>query len=50
MVNGICSGEMGLRFPPNVEPLPQQARATVADANRLTLRLAEACPSWWLLH
>jgi hypothetical protein len=41
---------MGLRFPPKVEPLPRQARSTVADANRLTIRLADASPSWWLLH
>ena len=34
MVNAIWA-EMGLRFPPKVEPLPRQARATVADANRL---------------
>jgi hypothetical protein len=49
MVNAIWA-EMGLRFPPKVEPLPRQARSTVADANRLTIRLADACPSWWLLH
>jgi hypothetical protein len=49
MVNAIWA-EMGLRFPPKVEPLPRQARATVADANRLTIRLADAYPSWWLLH
>jgi hypothetical protein len=42
--------EMGLRFPPKVEHLPRQARATVADANRLSIRLANAGPSWWLLH
>jgi hypothetical protein len=49
MVNAIWA-EMGLRFPPNVEPLPRQARSTVADANRLSIRLADASPSWWLLH
>jgi hypothetical protein len=49
MVNAIWA-EMGLRFPPKVEPLPRQARATAADANRLTIRLADAYPSWWLLH
>ena len=49
MVDAIWS-EMGLRFPPKVEPLPRQARATMADANRLTIRLADTCPSWWLLH
>jgi hypothetical protein len=42
--------EMGLRFPPKVTPLPRQARSTVADANRLTIRLADTSPSWWLLH
>jgi hypothetical protein len=36
-----------LRFPPKVEPLPRQARST---ANRLTIRLPDTCPSWWLLH
>ncbi len=49
MVDAIWA-EMGLRFPPKVEPLPRQARATVADATRLTIQLAHASPSWWLLH
>jgi hypothetical protein len=49
MVDAIWT-EMGLRFPPKVEPLPRQARSTMADANRLTIRLADSCPSWWLLH
>jgi len=49
MVDAIWT-EMGLRFPPKVEPLPHQARTTMADANRLTIRLADTCPSWWLLH
>ena len=34
MVDAIWA-EMGLRFPPKVEPLPRQARSTVADASRL---------------
>ena len=42
--------EMGLCFPPKIEPLPRQARSTLADASRLTIRLADTCPSWWLLH
>ena len=42
--------EMGLRFPPKVEPLPVQARSTVADASRLSIRLAGSSPSWCLLH
>ena len=49
MVDAIWA-EMGLRFPPKVEPLPRQTRSTVADANRLTIRLADVFPSWWLLH
>ena len=49
MVDAIWT-EMGLLFPPKVEPLPRQARSTVADANRLSIRLADASPSWWLLH
>jgi len=42
--------EMGLSFPPKVEPLPRQTRSTLADANRLTIRLPDTSPSWWLLH
>ncbi|MEJ1975080.1 MAG: hypothetical protein WDN49_02490 [Acetobacteraceae bacterium] len=49
MVDAIWS-EMGLRHPPRVEPLPAQARARIADANRLTLRLPRLTPSWCLLH
>ena len=49
MVDAIWA-EMGLCFPPKVEPLPHQTRFTMADANRLTVRLAGTCPSWWLLH
>ena len=49
MVDAIWT-EMGLLFPPKVEPLPRQARSTVADANRLSIGLADASPSWWLLH
>jgi hypothetical protein len=49
MVDAIWA-DMGLRFPPKVGPLPRQARSTVADANRLTIRLADTSPSWWLLH
>ena len=40
MVDAIWA-EMGLRFPPKVVPLPRQARATVADATRLLIRLAD---------
>ena len=49
MVDAIWA-EMGLRFPPKVEPLPVQARSTVADASRLLIRLANSSPSWCLLH
>ena len=49
MVNAIWS-EMGLRYPPRVEPLPAQARTRVADADRRTLRLPRLTPSWCLLH
>ena len=49
MVDAIWS-EMGLLYPPAVEPLPRQARATVANANRLLIRLPERTPSWCLLH
>jgi hypothetical protein len=33
--------DMGLRFPPKVMRLPRQARATVADATRLVIRLSD---------
>jgi hypothetical protein len=49
MVNAIWT-EMGLRFPPKVESLPRQTRSTMADATRLSIRLPETSPSWWLLH
>ena len=49
MVDAIWS-DMGLRYPPAVEPLPRQATATLASANRLSVRLPELTPSWCLLH
>src|SRR3954470_21296662 len=49
MVDAIWA-EVGLHYPPKVETLPRQSRSTVADANRLTIRLADVSPSWWLLH
>ena len=49
MVNAIWS-EMGLRYPPLVEPLPAQTRTRIADATRLSLRLPPLIPSWCLLH
>ena len=49
MIDAIWA-EMGLRFPPKVERLPRQARSTVADASRLSIRLAGSSPSWCLLH
>ena len=49
MVDAIWA-DMGLRFPPRVERLPRQARCTLADASRLSIRLAEPNPSWCLLH
>ncbi|ONG56254.1 hypothetical protein BKE38_06275 [Pseudoroseomonas deserti] len=49
MVDAIWA-ELGLRFPPKVEPLPHQARRRIADADRLRLRLPAACPPWVLLH
>jgi hypothetical protein len=42
--------ELGLQFPPKVERLPRQACAIVADASRLSIRLADTSPSWCLLH
>ena len=42
--------EMGLRYPPKVEPMPRQSTATLADATRLRIRLPEKTPSWCILH
>jgi hypothetical protein len=49
MIDAIWA-ETGLRFPPKVERLPRQARSTMADASRLSIRLADSSPSWCLLH
>ncbi len=49
MVDAIWS-EMGLCYPPAVAPLPRQASATVASADRLSIFLPERTPSWCLLH
>ena len=49
MVNAIWS-EMGLKYPPKVERLPPQAKATVASASRLSIFLPVRTPSWCLLH
>lgn len=49
MVNAIWS-DMGLSYPPRVESLPTRFSARLADANRLTIRLAPLVPSWCLLH
>jgi hypothetical protein len=49
MVDAIWA-EMGLLYPPRVQPLPAQTRCRIADANRLTIRLAPSTPSWCLLH
>jgi hypothetical protein len=49
MVNAIWS-EMELKHPPKVEPLPTQAKATVASASRLSISLHVRTPSWCLLH
>ena len=49
MVDAIWA-EMGLRYPPRVEPLAKQATRTIASANRLSLYLPAQTPSWCLLH
>jgi len=49
MVDAIWA-DLGLLFPPKIERLPRQARCTVADATRLSIRLPQTCPSWLLLH
>lgn len=49
MVDAIWA-EMGLLYPPRVEPLSKQAKTTVATATRLCVRLPDRLPSWCLLH
>jgi hypothetical protein len=49
MVDAIWS-DMDLRYPPAVERLSPRATATVASANRLSLRLPDQTPAWCLLH
>ncbi len=49
MVDAIWA-EMGLLYPPRVEPLPAAVRRRLAEADRLTIRLPPAVPSWCLLH
>jgi hypothetical protein len=49
MVDAIWA-EMGLLYPPAVEPLPAQSTATVASANRLSIFLRAQTPSWCMLH
>jgi len=49
LVNAIWA-ELGLRYPPEVQQMPRQARRRLADANRLTLRFSEQTPSWCVLH
>ena len=49
MVNAIWA-EMGLKYPPAVEPLPKQARTTIACATRLEILLPDNTPTWCLLH
>ena len=46
----VIWAEMGLLYPPRVEPLPAAARTRLADADRLTIRLPPLVPSWCLLH
>ncbi len=49
MVDSIWA-DMGLQFPPGVEPLPSQSSATLASATRLSIFLPAQIPSWCLLH
>jgi hypothetical protein len=49
MVNAIWA-DLQLHYPPAVEPLPRQATATIASADRLSLLLPVRTPSWCLLH
>jgi hypothetical protein len=49
MVDALWS-EMGLLYPPRVEPLPAFIRRRLAEADRLVIRLPALTPSWCLLH
>ena len=49
MVDAIWT-EIGLKYPPAVEPLPSQSSATLASATRLSIFLPAQIPSWCLLH
>jgi hypothetical protein len=49
MVDAVWA-EMGLLYPPRVEPLPATVRKRLADADRLAIRLPASVPSWCLLH
>jgi hypothetical protein len=49
VIDAIWS-DMGLRYPPAVAPLPRQASATIASANRLSIMLGDQTPSWCVLH
>ena len=49
LVDAIWS-EMGLRYAPKIEPLPAQARRTLAQASRLVIQLPKHTPSWVILH
>jgi hypothetical protein len=49
MVDAIWA-DLGLRWPPKVEPMPKNARKTFATGSRLRLRMPTEAPSWVLLH
>ena len=49
LVDHVWAAE-GLRWPPQVKPLPAQARRTVARASRTVIEAPKSLPSWVLLH
>jgi hypothetical protein len=42
--------ELELKYPPRVERLPPRFSRRLADASRLSIRVAAEIPSWVLLH
>jgi hypothetical protein len=53
VVQGVVDAiwaEMGLRWPPKVEPLPRQARRLQGTGSRLALRLPDPVPAFLLFH
>lgn len=49
MVDAIWA-DLGLLYPPEVQPMPKTAKRVLATGCRMTLRFPEQTPSWVVLH